>query len=62
MRDDDIEYLEFKMSEVDWEDLKKTDISCIQQEMAFFIINAEVSDENMKLLKNLDHAQILEIA
>ena len=43
-------------------DLKKIDIKCIQQEMAFFIINAEVSNENKKLLKNLDHAQILEIA
>ena len=37
------------------------DIKYIQQEMAFFIVNAEMTPENLELLVNLEHKTILDI-
>ena len=43
------------------EQLEAVDIKFVQQEMAFFILNAEVKDEHRKLLANMDHPMILDI-
>ena len=56
---DDVDYLGDALAE---RDLRKAAISRIQQEMAFFITNAQMSDENKKILENLDHSMILDIA
>lgn len=59
VHEDDIDYLGHKLVETD---LKRSEITSIQQEMAFFITNAQITDENKVLLKNLDHNMILDIA
>lgn len=59
VHEDDIDYLGQKMVETD---PTRSEIVSIQQEMAFFITNAQMTDENKVLLKNLDHNMILDIA